>query len=261
VPGPTWDPKQYLRFADARSRPFFDLLAAVGADAPRRVVDAGCGPGNLTATLPERWPTATVEGFDSSPAMIDEAAALAGPRLGFRVEDATVWEPTDLVDVLVSNALLHWIPDHDRLAARWFTWLAADGWLAFQVPGNFTSPAFLAIGELLATPRWRDVAADRPWTTAASFDPGRYFEVLADAGATVDAWETTYLQALSGPSPVLEWMKGTALRPALDALGPDPARRAAFLADLDAVLQQRYPPGPHGTLFPFRRVFVVAHRA
>ena len=258
--GPTWDPAQYLRFADSRARPFFDLLAPVHADAPRQVVDAGCGPGNLTATLAERWPAAEVLGFDSSPAMVERAAACTAPRVRFTLDDARTWQPPAPVDVLVSNAVLHWIPEHDRLAARWLAYLAPGGWLAFQVPGNFASPSHGAIDEVLAAPRWRTALPDGVAGRARSFDPEHYLQVLADAGATVDAWETTYVHVLDGPAPVLEWMKGTALRPVLDALGESDLR-AEFLAELNERLLAQYPPGPHGTVFPFRRVFVVARRA
>jgi trans-aconitate 2-methyltransferase len=254
----TWDPQQYLRYSDARSRPFFDLLAPVRAEAPRSVVDAGCGPGNLTATLAERWPTARVLGFDSSPAMIERAQEHAGDRVHFAVDDATTWKPDNPVDVLVSNATLHWIDGHDLLAARWLEYLASGGWLAFQVPGNFNSPSHVQINELLAEPRWRDALPAGTRIGAESFAPEHYLAVLADAGAEVDAWETTYLHVLIGGDPVLEWVKGTALRPILDALG-DGEQRNEFLAELGARLRTAYPPGPHGTVFPFRRIFVVAH--
>ncbi|HWW45003.1 MAG TPA: trans-aconitate 2-methyltransferase [Acidimicrobiia bacterium] len=256
----TWDPAQYLRFAASRARPFFDLLAPVEAETPRHVVDAGCGPGNLTVTLADRWPTATVLGFDSSPEMVARAAEHTGPRVRFTVDDATTWQPETRVDVLVSNALLHWIPDHDRLAVRWLSYLAPGGWLAFQVPGNFTSPSHQAIGEVLERPRWRAALPEGVAGRAGSFDPAHYLGVLADAGAVVDAWETTYLHVLDGPAPVLEWIKGTALRPVLDALDTA-GRRDEFLAELNERLVACYPPGPHGTVFPFRRVFVVARAA
>jgi trans-aconitate 2-methyltransferase len=260
MPTTTWDPGQYLRYADARSRPFFDLLSQVRADAPRRVVDAGCGPGNLTVTLAERWPAADVVGFDSSPSMIEQAAARGGARVRFAVADATTWIPDAPIDVLVSNALLQWIDGHDALAVRWLELLAPGGWLAFQVPGNFDSPSHLAIAEQVAEPRWRDALPPGAMTRPGSFSPEHYLQVLTDAGAVVDAWETTYLHVLPGDDPVLEWVQGTALRPILGALGAGPAR-AEFLAELARRLRDAYQRGPHGTVFPFRRIFVVAQRS
>ena len=151
--------------------------------------------------LAERWPTADVVGFDSSPEMIERARELDGDRVRFVLDDATAWAPDQPVDVIISNALLHWIDGHDQLAARWFGSLAPDGWLAFQVPGNFTSPAHRQIGEQLAEPRWRDALPAGFEVGAASFPPERYLEVLSDVGADVDAWETTYLHVLSGARP------------------------------------------------------------
>ena len=255
--GMPWDPSQYLRYADARSRPFFDLVAQVRADAPRVVVDAGCGAGNLTATLAQRWPGATVLGFDSSPEMIERAAEHVTDRVTFQVADATSWHPHSPVDVLISNAVLHWIEGHDALAARWLEHLVPGGWLAFQVPGNFASPSHLQIREQLTEARWRDALPPGAAAGGASFEPGHYFAVLTDAGAAVDAWETTYLHVLPGDDAVLEWLKGTALRPVLGAL-PDEGARTDFLSELGDRLRTAYPPGPHGTLFPFRRIFVVA---
>ena len=259
MPAVSWDPQQYLRYADDRSRPFFDLLGRVGAEGPQIVVDAGCGPGNLTVALADRWPAAEVLGFDSSPAMIEQATRRTTDRVRFAVDDATSWTPDAPVDVLISNATLQWIDGHDALAARWLSLLAPGGWLAFQVPGNFGSPSHTAIRELLAEPRWRDSLPAGTGHRAGSFDPEHYARVLGDAGAEVDAWETTYLHLLPGDDPVLEWVKGTALRPTLDALG-EGARRDEFLGELAVRLREAYPAGPHGTPFPFRRVFVVAHR-
>jgi trans-aconitate 2-methyltransferase len=255
----TWDPGQYLRFADARSRPFFDLVAQIGVLDPEVVVDIGCGTGSLTATLASRWPAAAIVGLDSSPSMIERAALLATDRLRFTIGDATAWVAEGPVDVLVSNATLHWIEGHDQLAARWISTLRPQGWLAFQVPGNFRSPSHVLIGELLASPHWRSYFGEGTEIEARSFDPTHYVEVLTAAGASVDAWETTYLHLLTGPDPVLEWLKGTTLRPILDAFGDDDAR-AQFLDELGELLRAAYPPGPAGTVFPFRRVFVVAQR-
>ncbi len=159
--------------------------------------------------------------------------------------------------MLVSNALLHWIDGHDALAARWLGFLSPGGTLAFQVPGNFDSPSHRSIIEQLAEPRWRNALPPGTAIHAGAFAPEHYLEVLTDAGATTNVWETTYLHVLEGEDPVLEWIQGTALRPILDVLD-DAELRAEFLAELAARLRAAYPPGRHGTVFPFRRVFIVA---
>lgn len=252
-----WDPAQYLRFGDDRSRPFFDLVARVGAAAPSSVIDLGCGPGTLTATLLERWPDAHVVGVDSSPAMIEAAAPLAGAHLEFVLGDVASWTPPGPVDVVVTNALLQWVPGHEQLLGAIAGWLRPDGWLAVQVPGNFTSPSHVAIADLAASPHWRDRIGDRV-QRAASLDPVRYATLLLDAGLEVDAWETTYVHVLQGEDPVLEWVRGTALRPILSTL-PQPEAEE-FCAELAGILRAAYPPTAHGTPFPFRRVFAVGHR-
>src|SRR5262245_41601125 len=140
-----WDPRKYLDFADHRSRPFFDLLGRVPADAPRRVVDVGCGPGNLTEALIARWPGAAVEAFDSSPEMVEAARRRGIPA---EVGDVWDWSPHPDTDVVVCNAVLQWVPGHDELLARWVGELPPGAWLAFQVPGNFAAPSHVRIREL-----------------------------------------------------------------------------------------------------------------
>jgi trans-aconitate 2-methyltransferase len=259
-----WDPAQYQRFADERARPFFELTSRITAPAPQYVVDLGCGPGQLTAALADRWPGAAVHGVDSSPEMIGQAQPFreqrpaGGGSLDFRLCDVREFRPAQPPDVIVSNATLHWVPGHHELLTRWAAGLAADGWLAFQIPGNFGNPAHRILGELASSPRWRTVldgaALTRHWD-----DPSGYLDLLTAAGCEVDAWETTYLHVLPGDDPVLEWLRGTALRPVLAALQPDEA--AAFTAELGPRLRAAYPARSYGTVFPFRRVFVVAHRA
>jgi trans-aconitate 2-methyltransferase len=258
-----WDPQQYLRFADERSRPFFELAGRVRAASPRRVADLGCGPGQLTATLAGRWPGAEVTGIDSSAEMITAARsqpvpAGAGPaRLRFEQADARDWMPAAPPDVIISNALLQWIPDHLSLLRRWAALLPPAGWLAFQVPGNFDQPSHAILRELAGSGRWRPLlGAVQPNRQAA--DPADYLRLLAEAGCLVDAWETTYLHVLHGTDPVLDWYKGTGLRPVLAALPADLA--SEFLAEYGALLREAYPAEPHGTVLPFRRVFVVAQR-
>jgi trans-aconitate 2-methyltransferase len=253
-----WDATQYLRYGDERARPFLDLLARIGASDPGYVVDLGCGPGNLTALLARRWPVAEVMGVDSSPEMIEAATALRMPGASFRLGDVRDWAAPRPPDVITCNAVLQWVPDHHDLVAGWADMLAPGGWLAFQLPGNFDSPNHTLIAELASTPRWRALLAGVQLNRQAG-DPAEYAALLSRPGFRVDAWETTYLHILPGRDPVLEWAKGTALRPVLAAL--DAEQGAAFLAEYGGRLRGAYKPGSSGTFFPFRRVFTVVHRA
>ncbi len=254
-----WDAGQYLRFGGERARPFFDLIAAVAATEPGYVADLGCGPGNLTAALARRWPGATVVGVDSSPEMIKAARASAadGGRLSFELGDVRDWHPQRPVGVLTCNAVLQWVPGHDELLLRWADLLAPGGWLAFQLPGNFGEPSHAIVTELAASPRWRTLLADAELNRQAG-DAAGYVELLARPGYQVDAWETSYLHILPGENPVLEWTKGTTLRPVLAAL--DDEQAAAFTSEYAERLTEVYRPRPFGTIFPFRRVFTVVHR-
>ncbi len=260
-----WDPAQYLNFADERSRPFFDLVARIRAAAPGYVVDLGCGPGQLTAALADRWPGAEVLGIDSSAEMIDAAdkllaertAAGAGGKLTFRIGDVTDWKPDKPADVIVSNAVLQWVPDHLHLLPSWADDLAPDGRLAFQLPGNFDQPSHAILRELAASGRWRDQLSGVQLNRHAG-DPAQYLDLLAGCGLQVDAWETTYLHVLTGPDPVTEWYKGSGLRPVLSRLGE--ADAAEFLAAYGDRARAAYPATGYGTVLPFRRVFVVAHK-
>jgi trans-aconitate 2-methyltransferase len=272
-----WDATLYLRFGGERARPFFDLLARVGAEQPDYVVDMGCGPGNLTAVLAERWPSAAVCGVDSSPPMIEAAQRLVpeharrwqaspasgttmtshAPGLSFVLDDVRHWEPQSLPDVIVSNAVLQWVPGHRELLVRWVDRLADDGWLAFAVPANFDQPSHVILRDMAASARWRPLLRDVELNRQTA-DPADYAELLSGAGCEVDAWETTYVHILPGEDPVLEWYKGTGLRPVLAELDED--RAADFLAEYGERVREAYPPSSFGTVFPFRRVFTVAHR-
>lgn len=250
-----WDPAKYLAFGDHRARPFHDLVARIGAEKPRRVVDLGCGPGNLTETLARRWPDAVLEASDSSVEMV-EAARERG--IDAEVADVADWHPQPDTDVVVTNAVLQWVPGHAALLRRWADELPAGAWLAMQVPGNFASPSHVLIRDLVGTPRWQSELHDVVMREVlAVLDPAGYADVLVDAGCEVDAWETTYLQRLSGPDPVLEWVTGTALRPIKAALADDAWRQ--FRGELAVTLRNAYPARADGTTwFPFRRVFAVA---
>ncbi|MFD4632038.1 trans-aconitate 2-methyltransferase [Streptomyces sp. NPDC058284] len=267
----TWDPHQYLRHAGHRSRPFADLLARVpelpAAGRPPRIADLGCGPGNVTRLLAGRWPTAHVTGLDNSPEMLAEADRLTGPtdgggRLDFAHADATDWTPPPhAYDLILSNATLQWVPDHPGSFPAWVDALTPGGTLAFQVPGNFDAPSHALMRELSESERWRDRLGGRLRHADAVLTPGAYLERLTALGCEVDAWETTYQHLLTGDDPVLDWVKGTGLRPVLTALADDPGATEEFLTEYRALLREAYPPTGHGTVFPFRRVFAVARKA
>ena len=259
-PDAGWDPVAYLRFAGERARPFADLIARVRHETPAVVVDLGCGEGALTASLARRWPSARVLGIDSSAEMLAAASAHAdGERLSFQRADVRDWEPGGNVDVVVSNAVLHWVPGHPLLLARWAAWLDPDGELAVQVPGNFRAPTHTLLAELCRSPRWSARAAAPAPPPDAVLEPADYLEVLSGAGLAADVWETTYTHVLTGPDPVLRWVRSTVLRPVLAVLEPD--EREDLTAAYAAALREAYPLRPDGsTLLPFRRVFAVGRR-
>ncbi|WP_035856289.1 methyltransferase domain-containing protein [Cryptosporangium arvum] len=249
-----WDPAIYLRRAPERARPFFELVARIGAEPGdvRSVVDLGCGPGTLTASLADRYPAARITGLDSSAAMI--AGAPAGDRLTFGVTDATTWRPSVTDDVVISNAMLQWIPRHPDLLTRWATDLRPGAWLAVQVPGNYHAPSHATVRELKAE---RNLTTDEPGPV---LDPAGYAERLP--GCVVDAWETTYLHHLPADGdahPVRTWLEGTTLRPVVAALPAD--EYAGLAAALDERLHADYPVTGGHVRYPFRRVFVVAAKA
>ena len=255
-----WDPDQYRRYADERSRPFGDLVARLAPPDPQRVLDLGCGDGALTATLSARWTDATVIGVDSSADMIRSAQARATDRLAFRQADVARLDVDRAADVVVSNAMFQWVPDHLDVLRRWAGALAAGSWFAFQVPGNFDAPSHRLLRELAGVRRWaRLLPADLLRHDDAVATPADYADLFLDAGWRVDAWETTYVHLLSGTDPVLEWVRGTGLRPLLAALPADEIDD--FVAAYAQLLRTAYPPRHDGiTAFEFRRIFCVAHR-
>ncbi|HEV2343555.1 MAG TPA: methyltransferase domain-containing protein [Actinocrinis sp.] len=288
----TWDPERYLRFAQQRARPFADLLARIPAERPVRVVDLGCGPGNATALLAERWPEADVLGLDSSAEMIAAAQAkqIAG-RLRFERADLRDWRAAPPVDVLITNATLQWVPGHLDLLPTLLGHVAPGGWFAMGVPGNFGAPSHTLLGDLQRDSRWSDRftgAHFRP----SSHEPADYLRALTAAGGEAEAWETTYYYVLPGVNGVLDFVSSTALRPVLTELGgpgtlfeldrrvpadePTAAHKATAefeeSSDTDAArdfvnayadaLRVAYPPelfdGRTVQVLPYRRVFAVA---
>lgn len=263
-----WDPGQYLKYASERLRPALDLMARVPLAAPREIVDLGCGAGNVTRILAERWPASAVTGIDASAAMLAAARAAApgGGRIAFREAELAAWsaapEPAT-ADLVFSNAALHWLDDHAGLMPRLFRAVAPGGVLAVQMPANFAAPSHAALHETVTSARWRahllPLLRSAPVASAA-----QYFGWLAPEAVTVDVWTTEYVHVLphasGGDHPVVAWTKGTALTPFLAAL--DNEAQQAFIGDYAARIADAYPLQADGrVLFPFRRLFVVAARA
>lgn len=252
-----WDPAIYHRFGNERSRPFHDLVARIGAERPRAVADLGCGPGDLTTGLARRWPDARITGLDSSPEMIGKARALAAP-VAFDVADLRDWRPAPDTDVVVTNAVLQWVPGHPALVDAWVRALPPGAWFAMQVPGNFDAPSHRALRALARSAPYADTLGEIV-REAPVDDAAGYAALLTAAGAAVDAWETTYVHLLpagGAEHPVLRWLEGTALRPVKAAL--DDAAWREFRAALGAALAAEYPARNGYVAFPFRRIFAVA---
>ncbi|MDH3302240.1 MAG: methyltransferase domain-containing protein [Acidimicrobiia bacterium] len=249
-----WEPDHYLRFADHRARPGVELMARIRHDDPGLVVDLGCGPGNLTALLAERWPRARVVGIDSSAEMI-EAARSNHPGVEWIAADIEKWEPERPVDVLYSNATLHWLDDHATMFPRLRSWLTpSSGVVAIQMPDNWKAPTHRIPAEILDDGTWPAGAAAALMRDRLSA-PEDYRRWLQPA--VVDQWRTTYYQELTGPDAVWGWLTGSVLRPVLAALDADDGNRFAVQC------KQRYAVAyPHdadgNVLLPFSRLFMVA---
>jgi trans-aconitate 2-methyltransferase len=255
---PVWNPTQYNKYADERGRPFADLVGRVRAVEPASIYDLGCGPGNLTVTLPDRWPGATVRGVDSSEEMIEAAQPLANEQLSFEVGDLREWSaPPESVDVIVTNATLQWIPEQLELLPGFVQALKPGGWLAIQIPGNGNAPSHAILRELAGQDPYAEYAAGKSLRADVP-GPAEYVAALSAEGCTVDAWETTYSHILQGENAVLEWVKGTGARPVLQSLPDD--LRVRFEAEYGARLADAYPQREFGTVLPFRRIFAVAQK-
>ena len=250
-----WDPAQYLKFAGQRLRPALDLLARIDTADPAEVVDLGAGAGNVMRLLKERWPRAHITGVDDSREMLAKAAT-AAPEIDWECADLATWRPPRPADVIYSNAALHWIGDHDRLFSGLLSGLKPSGVLAVQMPRNFSAPSHTSITEAARSGPWR-ARLEPLLRTAPVAEPAFYFDVLSSRTAALDMWETEYLQILEGEHAVREWVKGTWLRPLLDAL--DEPERSGFEARYTELVAPIYPRRPDGrTLFPFKRLFIVA---
>lgn len=254
--GTRWEPSVYLKFSDHRLRPALELLGRVPLTSPSVIYDLGCGTGNVTRLLAERWPTAKVVGLDNSREMLAKAAEEPGP-IQWIEADVSVWRPEEPVDLIYSNATLHWLEGHSALFPRLIGFLRPGGCLAVQMPLSWNLPSHRLMRETLAdaglgSEELRQAVA-RDWVE----DPAVYYDLLAGCTVNLDLWETEYLQVLEGEDPVLEWVKGTGLRPILNGL--EGRERELFLSEYKRRLREAYPVRGDGrTLYPFRRLFLVA---
>jgi trans-aconitate 2-methyltransferase len=254
----TWNPDQYLKFAQPRLRPALDLLQRIALAAPAALADLGCGTGSITRLLAERWPRARVLGVDSAASMLARGDAGA-ERITWQQADLAHWAAPQPMDLVYSNAALHWLPDHAALFPRLMGMLARGGLLAVQMPRNFDAPSHTGIADTVRDGPWRATLEPmlRPSPVAA---PAWYHGVLSPHAQDIDIWETEYLQVLQGEDPVKEWTKGTWLAPFLAALPP--GQREDFEAAYAARMREAYPRQADGrTLFPFKRLFILATAA
>lgn len=252
----TWDPKTYLAFHAERTRPAADLLARVPLEAPAKIADLGCGPGNSTALLAARWPHAHIDGIDSSPHML-ESARQSGVPADWILADLAKWQTSERYTLLFSNATLQWLPNHAQLLPQILGHLAPGGVVAMQMPRNFHQPSYTLMHRVAEGQPWQHkFAAVRDVTNVLA--PEDYFALLEPYCEHIDVWETAYIHVLSGEDAVFHWFSGTGLRPFSEALNE--TEREDFLTRYREAVAQAYPRRPSGvTLLPFRRLFFVAH--
>ena len=252
-----WDAAQYLRFGDARTQPSRDLIARIPLAAPRTIVDLGCGPGNSTEMLALRWPEAEVAGVDSSPAMLEHARRDYPGRRWIEA-DIAGWSSTGAHELIFSNAALQWVPDHATVLPALLAALPPGGVLAVQMPRNFAAPNHALLRETAAEPRWSARMPDEARLMPVG-DPSFYHDLLSPLAARLDIFEIEYLHVMDGPEGIVEWMRGTGLRPFLQRL--DSSEHGDFLASYLDRVKQAYPRRASGkVLFSFRRIFLIASR-
>ncbi len=257
----TWNPEQYLKFAQPRLRPALDLLARIEVSDPKHICDLGCGTGNVTKLLVERWPQASITGVDDSSSMLAQATKDM-PAVQWLNQSVVDWKSDQPVDVIYSNAALHWLPNHETLFPDLMTNLDSGGVLAVQMPNNFSAPSHTLIADTVRSRKWNGAFESllAPDKIAPVADPDFYFSLLAPLTKRIDIWQTEYLQVLAGKDPVKEWTKGTWLKQFLDRL--DASEQSAFEEDYARRLRDAYPQQANGkTLFPFKRMFIVLQKA
>jgi trans-aconitate 2-methyltransferase len=255
----SWSAAQYTKFEDERTRPVRDLIAHIPTISVDMAVDLGCGPGNSTELLKARFPDAVIMGVDSSADMI-EAARKRLPDVILEIDDIVAWRNPGPFDVILANAALQWVPNHESLLPRLIDKLGDGGSLAVQIPDNLEEPAHILMREIAADGPWSDKLAEASSARAARRSAEWYYGILSARAGKVDIWRTTYYHLLAGGAEaVTEWFKGSGLRPFLDPL--DAIERSTFLTRYQAAVSRAYPALDNGAvLLPFPRLFFIATR-
>lgn len=253
-----WEPDLYLKFVTERTQPAIDLVSRIEMKNPRRIVDVGCGSGNSTTVLRTRWPQATITGLDNSMEMI-QAAITSYPAGKWIFSDAATWEDGKTFNIVFSNAVFQWIPDHRHLLHHWMSQVDKTGVLAFQVPAHYDSQVHQVILEVSRNPKWNK-EMENARNALTKEKPGFYYDLLRPLSTNLEIWETIYYHSLESPYAILEWFRATGLRPFLGALSQDEDRQN-FEAMVVGGYARAYPPQSDGkVLFPFKRLFVIAYK-
>ncbi len=254
-----WNPALYRRFEDERTRPAQDLLARVPLTRAERVVDIGCGPGNSTELLLERFPEADTLGMDSSQAMLASARARL-PQCRFELGDVSTWQPSTPPDLIFANAVLQWVPHHESLFPRLLSALAPGGVLAVQMPDNLEEASHRLMREVAAAGPWSSALGNAASVRSRILSVADYYDMLAPHAAHVELWRTTYQHPMSSAAAIVDWLRATGLRPFVDPLSDQ--QRSAFLSEYEQRIAEAYTPRADGQrLLAFPRLFVVARRA
>jgi len=253
-----WNPSNYLKFKNERTQPSIDLVSRIAGENPSTIVDLGCGPGNSTKILADKWPRAKITGIDNSPEMLKKAQD-DFPRISWILSDISELDNSDAYDIVFSNATLQWLPDHEALIPRLFGLTNKTGVLAIQVPMNQNAPLHQALLRVAKSEKWGRFTADCDRSMnyrSASY----YYDILSNLTNSFAVWETTYVHVLDNHRALIEWNKSTGMRPYLNAL-PDDTARAQFEEDVLEICKKEYPVQRNGKiLYPFARAFLTAHK-
>ena len=252
-----WNPKQYNKYAEERARPAKDLIAQISLENPKVIYDLGCGPGSVTNALQEKWPGAKLTGIDNSEQMLEKAKSTY-PTIKWEQASISDWKPDEAADLIFSNAALHWIPDHPAVIKSVFESLNSGGVFAMQVPNNFKLPSHQSLYELASLGEWKDsLESAIPHEPILSREA--YYQLLTSYADEINIWQTEYMHVLEGETPVLDWVKGSALTAFLPRLSQE--RQALFLSAYQDKLAQVYPKQANGkTLLTYRRLFIIARK-